>query len=74
MRPSFSQLVYTLDNFLTPLASYLDMSDINVPLKTTVTDTVIEPEPAREDEDEEKEEEEEKKKEGKEEDQEEEES
>ena len=72
MRPSFSQLVYTLDNFLTPLASYLDMSDINVPLKITVTDTVIEPEPAREDEDEENEEREEK--EGKEEDQEEEES
>ena len=72
MRPLFSQLVYTLDNFLTPLASYLDVSDINVPLRTTVTDTVIEPEPAREDEYEEKEEEDVKKKEGKEEDQEEE--
>ena len=34
-RPSFSELKRKFDNFLVPLADYLDFSDINVPRVTS---------------------------------------
>ena len=34
-RPSFSELAAKFDDFLTPLADYLDFNDINVPVMTS---------------------------------------
>ena len=34
-RPSFSELARKFDDFLVPLADYLDFSDINVPCVTS---------------------------------------
>ncbi|XP_019858631.1 PREDICTED: deleted in malignant brain tumors 1 protein-like isoform X1 [Amphimedon queenslandica] len=50
-RPTFTDLVSTFDDLLTPLADYLDFSDINAPmasLKSTVTDLGMRPRLVRE--------------------------